>query len=264
VAGNRAGWFPASRLAIGDEDKIMQSATSTPTPARDLFCMIVHDLKSPLAQITANLDLLEMGELDEEQRQFLEGARIGAADMALMISNILDLHRMETQRAQLAFGAVDPVELAEAVAQRLSAHAALKKIRLVCTAAPATPPLVLDRQVMERVLRNLLMNAIEHSPAGGCVRVGLAYDAARWQLTLTVDDEGRGIPPEQRERIFQPFCQGEDPAARGAGAGIGLAFCRMAVEAHHGSIAAEAGPYGTGTRMHLTLPLLTLKGEPIS
>lgn len=230
---------------------------------RDLFHMIVHDLKSPLAQITANLDLLDGGGLNGEQRMLLEAARIGGDDMALMIGNLLDVERMESGRARLAFEPVEVVELIGKVLERLRAHAAINRVRLELETSPEALPMILDRLFFERIVRNLLMNAVEFSPAESVIHVRLRFDEMQSRMVLDVEDEGPGIPASQREAIFQKYRQGSGRGRGSTGAGLGLAFCKLAAEAHHGSIEAAEAEAGRGACLRLAIPLLGLNGQVI-
>jgi signal transduction histidine kinase len=117
-----------------------------------------------------------------------------------------------------------------------------------------------DPDRLQRVLRNLLDNALRHTPSGGVVRVEASLSAG--EVEMRVSDSGPGIPPEEQERVFERFYRAERsrhraPAAQGArsaGAGLGLAIARGIVEAHRGRIWAEASPLG-GASVHLTLPV---------
>jgi signal transduction histidine kinase len=103
------------------------------------------------------------------------------------------------------------------------------------------------------------MNAIEHSPAGESVPVALRFNAERARLEVSVEDRGPGVPQDEREAIFQKFRQGRGHSG-GSGSGLGLAFCKMAVEAHHGTIAV-APREGGGSCFRVELPLLRMDGQ---
>ena len=119
--------------------------------------------------------------------------------------------------------------------------------------------MILDQLLFERIVRNLIMNAIVHSPNGGTVVVRLSFDLDRARMELVVDDEGPGVPTAQRESIFKKFRQGGERAS-GDGAGLGLAFCKMAAAAHHGSIRVGESESGGG-RFRVLLPLLAPDGQ---
>jgi signal transduction histidine kinase len=112
-----------------------------------------------------------------------------------------------------------------------------------------------DRQAVERILTNLIGNAIRHSPSGGTIEVAgrAAFDDGREMVEVTVCDQGPGIPTEDRERIFEAYVQADDTGRSGR-LGLGLAICRRLVEAHGGRIAAGEGPEG-GARFSFTLPV---------
>jgi NtrC-family two-component system sensor histidine kinase KinB len=143
--------------------------------------------------------------------------------------------------------------------------AAQKGLRLESD-VPATLPLVwADVSVVDRVLQNLIGNACKFTPEGGQIRVtadvaadtGNGQDAPPSHVLLSVSDTGPGIPPELQDRLFQKFVTG---GQQGSGSGLGLAFCRLAVEAHNGRLWVESEP-GHGTTFHLTLPVAGVEAQ---
>src|SRR5262249_37926743 len=120
----------------------------------------------------------------------------------------------------------------------------------VVTDVPGTlPPALVDSSLIERVLENLFGNAIAFTPSGGRIRVSARAEPAE-QLLVSVSDNGPGVPPDLRDRLFQKFASGQ---ATGRGSGLGLAFCRLAVEAHGGRIWLDSNP-GAGTTVLFTIP----------
>ena len=154
------------------------------------------------------------------------------------------------------------LSLADLVAETLGTQtllAAQKGLRLEGD-VPATLPLVwADEGVVDRVLQNLIGNACKFTPEGGLIRVTAevavdaedGHDTPISHVLLSVSDTGPGIPPELQDRLFQKFVTG---GQQGSGSGLGLAFCRLAVEAHNGRLWVESEP-GHGTTFHLTLPV---------
>ena len=116
---------------------------------------------------------------------------------------------------------------------------------------PDLPPVQGDRLRLDRVLTNLIDNAIKFVPPGGTITIEAAR--AKTGVAVTVNDTGPGIPANQRERIFERFAQEKSGRER-AGFGLGLAFCRSAIAAHGGRIWAEGGSHGVGTKIIFTLP----------
>ncbi|MFQ6111470.1 MAG: ATP-binding protein [Nitrospinota bacterium] len=220
----------------------------------DLTHMVIHDLKGPLSEIMSNLDLIMAGELAEEDRECFETAMTGSERMLRMINDMLDISRMEEGRLSLRKERVELDLLAEKALERLSALAAQRGISLRQKAAEGLPPVEADRQLLERVLDNILTNAITYSPEGGVVTVATEVPGGGREVRVSVTDEGEGIAPGDRERIFEKFSQGEGGRQRRKGAGLGLAFCRMATEAHGGRIWVESGQ-GRGSSFFFTIPV---------
>lgn len=221
----------------------------------NLVHMLVHDLKTPLSSAMGYIELLESKNEDsfsERQLRYLQRAYGSCRDVLRMTTTMLDLSRLEHGALKLRR---EPIELAallrEAAAETEPLLAATGG-GVVVECPPDIPRPLCDGEIVRRVLSNLLSNAAKHSPPGGAVQ--LRAEAAEDRLVaVSVADGGKGIAPEDRERIFEKFQQLEAGKAAG-GAGIGLAFCRMAVEAHGGSIWVESAP-GQGCTFFFTLPL---------
>jgi signal transduction histidine kinase len=142
----------------------------------------------------------------------------------------------------------DLVELARSVQASLSTLAGGRRFQL---SGPASLPATFDPELIQRVLNNLLVNAIKFTPDGADVGLELGYQDHCARVTVT--DNGPGIAPEFHHRIFEKFAQVASPR-RASGLGLGLAFCRLAVEAHGGRIGVVSEP-GKGSRFWFTLPL---------
>lgn len=125
--------------------------------------------------------------------------------------------------------------------------------------APNLPLVVADREKIERVITNLVDNALKYVPEKGCVI--LAAQIVDDFVQVSVTDNGPGIPPEQRERIFGRFTQVSGEKTRRRGFGLGLSYCKLAVEAHGGKIWVESGKDGVGSRFIFTLPLKPPRGN---
>jgi PAS domain S-box-containing protein len=250
------------RDRTADLQRTIKQLRETEALKRDLFNMIVHDLKSPLAQVMANIEMLKGAARDDDLLELIEAAGIGGDDMALMIGNLLDVERMEENRARFNFKPTMPGEAARETVSRLEAHARLQEVALTVEMEAEPPAMVMDCDLIGRVLRNLLMNAIEFSPAGTAVVLALRFDPQSHCLEMAVEDQGPGIPEDQRAAIFEKFRQGADRKS-GSGSGLGLAFCKMAVAGHHGTIDVRPGTNGRGSRFQVGLPLLGLDGRPV-
>ncbi|MFH1137896.1 MAG: PAS domain-containing sensor histidine kinase [Pseudomonadota bacterium] len=203
----------------------------------DLTNMVVHDLKSPLAEILANLEMLGSEPLSEMQGEFLEAAHIGGDDLQRMITNLLDISRLEEDRLALDITDISVPDLLEETAARFALRARLGEVQLETSATPDLPFLAADQRLLERVLTNLLSNALDYTPAGG--RILISASRQEGFLRFEVKDTGRGVPRNQFERIFEKFSQGQSGRPK-TSSGLGLTFCRMAVETHGGRIWVES------------------------
>jgi signal transduction histidine kinase len=218
---------------------------------------LVHDLKSPLSAILGNLDLLEMRS-EESLRYLVQRSREGAARMLKMIMNLMDVEGLEEGRLLPEIEPVDAVELVRRTLQEAESAAARKKVALVMDAAE---PVWIDADpaLLRRVIDNLLANAIAKSPAGG--RINIVALMREEGGEIAVSDEGAGIPEQYRETIFDKYAQ---VGAKNAGAsnnrGLGLTFCRLAVEAHGGTIWVDESP-GGGARFRMILPAILKSRE---
>ena len=212
---------------------------------------LVHDLKNPLAAVLGNLELMER-KADESVLHLVRRSKAAAWRMHQMILNLLDIGQLEEGKLILRPEIVDAGSLARKACQEMEGGAAQRGVTLQIVADEATAVLKGDSAVLRRVLDNLLSNAIEHSPQGGVVRV--AVSLCEEGIEIAVADQGSGVPPEFRERIFEKFQRLESrKSVPGANRGLGLTFCRLAVEAHGGTIWVDDAPAG-GALFRALLP----------
>lgn len=220
---------------------------------RDFLANISHELRTPLASLLALVETLEEGALEDPPaaREFLARMRVEVDGLTRLVQELLDLARLESGRETLAIAPVPVVSLAEGAARRLAAQAERAGLRLVLAVPPDLPPVLADRERIERVLINLLHNAIKFTPPGGQVTIS-ACRAGEW-VVVAVADTGVGIAPEDLPRIFERFYKADRSRAT-SGAGLGLAIARQIVLAHGGRIWAESEP-GRGSIFRFTLPI---------
>lgn len=215
--------------------------------------MLVHDLRNPLGVISGGLGLLEGVVGQGEAASIIEVMGRAAGRMRRLVDTLLDIARMEGGRMALQEAPLDVRALAEETVAEEQPYARQRNIELT-SRVPAGLPLVSgDRDVLQRVLVNLLDNALNYTPEGG--RVWVEGRPLGGGVELAVVDTGPGIPPEERERIFEKFTQVKGRQGARRGAGLGLTFCRMAVEAHGGEVWVEEGPGGVGSRFVVELKL---------
>ncbi|MEA2712505.1 MAG: two-component system, sensor histidine kinase and response regulator [Gemmatimonadales bacterium] len=224
--------------------------------ARDtLTHMVVHDLRSPLTGLIGYIELLgtlarETG--NAEAIEYTADAQAIAGRLAEMVSQVLDVSRLEAGRMPLSVAETDLVLLLPAAVGGLGVTPA--GLRVIYELPTEPVPVSCDAAVIGRVVANLVGNAYKFTRRNGEVRIGLVQRNGRVRFSVT--DQGPGVAPEYRERIFEKF--GQVPSSGSAGArssGLGLTFCKLAVEAHRGEVGVESAETG-GARFWVELPRL--------
>jgi K+-sensing histidine kinase KdpD len=213
--------------------------------------MIVHDLKSPISEVLANLDLLREESLSEPGSESLDAALMGCDDLIRMVNNLLDVSKMQARKMVLKSGRLDLISVMRGVAARLKPLAGLKNVRIV-EKWPAGPLEVLaDETLLTRAMVNLLENSIKYSPEGGKVEV--RGKTVRGYHIVEFRDYGPGVPAEYQKSIFETYVQGPSPTGGAMGFGLGLAMSRMAAHNHGGKITLTSRT-GKGSTFRLHLP----------
>ncbi|HXD18477.1 MAG TPA: PAS domain S-box protein [Vicinamibacterales bacterium] len=217
-----------------------------------LVHMIVHDLRSPLTSVMGYLELLRTAtDVSAEKRvSFIDKAHSGSAQMAEMISSLLDINRLEAGEMPVDRQSVD---LCEVVADALRSLGGLTIGRHVTESAPEGPVVSsCDPALIRRVVGNLLGNALKFTPESGAITITAARRDGRPRVEVA--DTGPGIPADFLGRVFDKFSQaGEGRARKRYSTGLGLAFCKLAVEAHGGTIGVDS-EVGVGSRFWFELP----------
>jgi signal transduction histidine kinase len=221
----------------------------------DLAAMIYHDLRSPLANIVSGLEVLSnmVDEQDESAHQILGIASHSTARIQRLVDSLLDLNRLEAGQPVADQKVVDPIALVRQAIRDVSPASEGRRQNIKTNLPERLPFLWVDAGMSHRVLVNLIENAIKFTPTEGNIEVGVKK-AGDW-LQFWVRDNGPGIPPAEQERIFEKFTRLRGKNIPG-GLGVGLAFCRLAVQGHGGRIWVESQD-GKGTVFHFTLPLAT-------
>lgn len=206
---------------------------------QDLANMIVHDIRSPLSSIMIYCDLME-SELGEKSGT-LDTIRGEANRLSGFLTDMLMMAKMEHGRLKLSRSSVSMNQMATSTVASFEAMAGLKEISLVLDLADETKEFSVDANLMRRVLDNLLSNAVKFSPTGGTVTLTLEYpETDDTQIKIQVADEGPGVPEEHRETIFDKFKIVASKRRDVSQVGLGLAFCKMVVDAHDGRIYVQA------------------------
>lgn len=250
-ASNRQMQKRVARL--GEEKEQLQELLQL---REELEAMVVHDLRNPLNTVIMALGLVERMKDDvRDPETFTLAMRLakGAANrMNKLIATLLDIARLEAGKLVLNITEFDLAPLLREVIEMEQASVA-KPVEIV---APTLPGLMVkaDREVLWRVVSNLIGNALKFAPASSRIEV-TAQHLKDKTLRINVIDAGPGIPEGERERIFEKFTRIKDTECGSySGMGLGLTFCRMAVEAHGGSIWVEEGPSGIGSCFSVQLP----------
>jgi PAS domain S-box-containing protein len=218
----------------------------------DLISMIFHDLRSPLGNIISSLDVVaaSLPPGSDTEQSLITIANRSALRMSRLVDSLLDLRRLEAGQMQLTKEQVDIGTLAVEAIEQVNPLAEGKNIRLMKEVAPRLPMVDVDVDMIRRVIINLLENAVKYTPGEGAVTVNAKSGAK--EMTIAVKDTGPGIPPGEHQRIFSKFARLQREAAP-KGLGLGLAFCKLAVEAHGGHIWVDSQP-GEGATFSFTLP----------
>ena len=226
----------------------------------DLTRMIVHDLRNPITTLSSTMTLIE-NRLPSDQRitvtDLLATARHGTANMLEMVDSLMDINRAEAGKFVIDAEAMRVEYLSAEIFAQLQPLAEHRGIELRMLAEDDLPAVWGDEEILRRVLVNLLDNALKFTPRGGRVRLVLsalpATDTHDEGVVAQIEDDGPGIPTEQKTRIFDRFITFNRGGGQIRGTGLGLTFCKLAIEAHGGHIWVEDSPSG-GSVFSFTVP----------
>src|SRR3954465_7698773 len=222
----------------------------------DLMKMIVHDLKSPLTSMIGAMEMLvdgDFGPLTGDQRRALVDTESRAQDLLSLIEDLLEVARLEESRLALHLEALRPASLLQEVSREWEIRVQQERARLVLEVHDDAKSVDADQALIKRVFSNLIQNALTHSARAVTVTLGARAEGSG--TLFTVADDGVGIPPEYHDIIFRKFEQVKTPhIPRVRSAGLGLAFCKLVVEAHGGRIWVKSGPERQGSAFHFWLP----------
>ena len=203
----------------------------------DLVQMIVHDMGSQLVAVRINLENLkrQASALDKDSRDSLHDAASSAEELQRMIDDLLDVSRLEEGKMPVKSGAWDLTRMTREVTTSFGTGERARQIEIV---SPEAVNVTCDGALIRRVLENLLSNAIKHTPPGGPVRISIAPGDGR--VRFEVQDQGPGVPSTDRKKIFEKFGTVESRRNRKYhSTGLGLAFCKLVIEAQGGTIGVD-------------------------
>lgn len=223
----------------------------------ELTSMIVHDLRSPLSAITSSIRLLRdlaepQDSLGKVVLQTTEISGRAVRKLLNLVNSLLDVYKLESGVVTLERDTTDLPTLIQGILSELAPLADEMEVELQTIQEANLPVLEIDAEKIERVLYNLLDNAIKFTPGGGVVTVYLSQ--IQHAVMVRVKDSGPGIPDIYKSRLFNRFHQIEGAMARRRGTGLGLTYCKLTIEAHRGQIWIEDNPSG-GAIFTFTLPI---------
>lgn len=228
----------------------------------DLTRMIVHDLRNPLTTIASTILTVQQQlgnglEAQTPQQQTLGDARAASLDLLDMVDSLMDINRMEAGQSIVDADAMRLPPILEKVTRRLQPLLTHKHISLNRQQEENLPAIWADSELVRRVLVNLMDNALKFTPANGRITIIMqaepAHNHSEPGVRCIIRDTGPGIPAEFREQLFDRFMRTNIGGAQVRGTGLGLTFCKMAVEAQHGRIWVEDAPE-SGTQFVFILP----------
>ena len=217
--------------------------------------LIVHDLRNPLNIMINVLELLDVTlpqEVREDNQQLLEAGRSANNRMRRLVDTLLDTSRLESGEARLDPKETNIAQLIQTAITALALSSIRKDIHFLTDIQDNLPTVMLDTERIERVVCNLLDNAVKYT-LRGAITIAAKLEGNR--IKVSVNDMGPGISPAERERIFARFTQVEGEETRRRGFGLGLRFCYLAVQAHGGEIWVETGDNDIGSKFVFALPL---------
>jgi PAS domain S-box-containing protein len=219
-----------------------------------------HELRTPLTSVQMGIHLLledTTATLDDRQREILQVCREDSARLDRLMRELLDLSKIESGAVTPQLASTRPATLLADAVNPLRLQVEARGVRVTVDAPADLPYVAVDRSQIERVIGNLVTNAMRATPAGGSIAVGAVRRGD--EVAVSVTDNGAGIPRDFLPRIFEPFVQ--VPHAPGGGAGLGLSISRRIVEAHGGRLTVQSEP-GRGSTFTFTVRVAEERQNP--
>ncbi len=268
LAGQAAMAISNAQLYEHSADQAIELEKAAKQQA-DFSAMIVHDLRSPLSTIMGVMEMMQgglLGELNSEQNQWLARVRNNAAGLVELVSDFLDVSKLEAGQVELSLAPIAITDLIHEAVENFGPLARSKNIHLSYQTEGLPPAIEVDSRRLGQVLSNLVSNALKFTPDGGSIELHARHDPRRG-IIVQVQDTGMGIPQDELAILFQKYQQSSSgKTSEHKGSGLGLVISKMIVEAHGGKIWAES-EIGKGSKFTFTLPIvrnveLTDTGEP--
>lgn len=221
--------------------------------------MIIHDLRNPLGALSGfiELTLFDKQNLSKDQLELIQGCASSCHDLKDMVQSLLDIHKMEEGKLELKKEEIHLGEVIDSTMRQFALKANTKQVALHFHKPDRLPMIPVDRSLMKRVIANLLNNAIRHTNTDGTVTITAQHPQENGCLHIRVGDTGDGLAPEYHQKVFDKFEQAhlKKKGVNVGASGLGLAFCKLAVEAHGGRIWVESDGEGKGANFQFTLPI---------
>jgi hypothetical protein len=238
----------------------VQKLKQTDVLRRELVANVSHDLKTPLATLQGYVDTLLLKDdmlTPDERRNYLGVASRSCGRLGKLVSDLIELAKLDAHEITPHAETFSAAELLQDVVQKFQLGAAQRRIGLELVLPPQPPYVSADIGLIERVLENLIGNALAHTEAGGSVRLSLETQGER--AVLRVTDTGCGIPAEELSNVFERFYRLQRPRWDQAGnAGLGLAISKSILDLHGSEMRVDSR-VGAGTSFCFTLPVSRLK-----
>lgn len=224
--------------------------------------MIVHDLKSPLTGVMSYAEYLQTNNTikDPKLTKIYQSIYTSSQDILRMVINLLEISKMEDEKLLIKLTEVNPQEILQRIKEEMQIKLLKKKLEFIVS-IPDNLHITSDKDLFHRIMTNLIDNAIKYSASNGTITVKIIPKKKKGKILFCIIDEGKGIAEEYRKKIFESFFKldGEE-CGISTSTGIGLTFCKLAVEAHGGKIwVKENTPHGS--KFYFTLPMITVTSD---
>lgn len=244
------------RNLLGETQRAYSELKKLGEIKNSLTQMIVHDLNNPLLVISGNIQILEM-ELEDtlsgEQKNSVYLTLYSIQGMRDMISNLLDIGKMEEGKLALRYEEINLDVIFREITDVMRVLARQEGKSISVHTPSGLPNIKADKEILKRIISNLIGNALKFTSSDSEIEIAASYNTENKEVVVSVKDQGEGIPKEYLQRVFEKFVQVESAqAGKRSGRGLGLTFCKMAVEAHGGRIWVES-EVGKGSTFYFTL-----------
>ncbi len=248
----RADQLVAARTAeLNDTRASLQQSERS---RQDITNVVISNVRRPMAALTRSIDQIQRGTLSPQQGELIGRARNNAREVNNTVYNLLNISQIENSELHLQQSTFSINDLLQATVHEVSESARDAEVAVRTEVRPGLPYVWADRELIGRVVNNLLGNAIKHSRRGGQVLLNADVEPDG-NIVVRVQDQGDGISPKDQVHLFDKFARIGNEAA-GEGTGLGLAFCKMTIEQHQGRLWVDS-TVGQGSTFAFTLPTLT-------